>query len=153
MKKAMVSIIILFILTGVLGCQSNQQPVEIVSLRLTGTEAGPNGEINPGGSHVVEMILRNVGREPIDYIRATITISTSVTQPIELTGQVTTEQDEFDANSNVLASNPLMPGESRSGTITISPWISISSDVSYPLHLHVTLQNKTLDYTKQVQIK
>jgi hypothetical protein len=150
MIKAIVFILsIIFILIGIIGCRANQELIEVLSVNLIETMPGPGGIINPGGAHKVEISLKNIGQEPILYLRATLELFIRSTN---ISNEITEEQSAFDALFDIEPSNPLLPGESRSGTCDIPGYIGIQSNILYPLILHATLQNETLDYTKQVQI-
>ena len=144
MRKAMVfsTLILILILIGVTGCQSQNepghqlplswlQPIEVVSV------SGPIPPYNPGGP-TVEITLKNVGEVPVIYLKATLKLERTY---------------EFDF-VNVTPSNPLLPGESSNETRNlIGPGSGISSDTSYPLTINLTLQSGApLVYTKQVQI-
>jgi hypothetical protein len=126
---------VILLLMEATSCQSqsqNQQPIEVTSV------LGPIMPPNPGGP-TVEITLKNVGEEPVTYLKATLKLERAY---------------EF-GFVNVSPSNPLLPGESSNETRNlIGPGSGISSDTSYPLEIRVTLQSgDTLIYTKQVQIK
>jgi len=110
----------------------NQQPIEITSV------FGPVGPVNWGGP-MVEITLKNVGVEPVISLTATLEIDT----PFNIS---------FDFTFNVTPSNPLQPNKSTSSTLTLIGG-GFSSNVSYPLKIHATLQNGAkFVYTKLVQI-
>ncbi len=152
MKKAVIFgyLFLILILMEIVGCQSNQQPVEVLSVNMVGTPPGPGGEINPGGTHIIEITLKNMGQEPVIYLRATLEPSTRST---DTSGKITEEQYTFDADFDINLSNPLLPGESKIGTCDIPGYIAILNNIMYPLKLHITFENRTLDYTKQVELK
>jgi hypothetical protein len=136
MKKIAIfgALILLFVLTGAIGCQSrsqNQQPVEVVSL------LGPIPPYNPGGPNV-KLTLKNTGNEPVTSLKATLKLARDF---------------EFDF-ADVTPSSLLLPGGSVNVTVNlIGPQGSYTNDTSYPLTITLTLKNgNTLTYTKQVQI-
>jgi hypothetical protein len=129
-------LLIMLLLIGAASCQShtspqNQQPVEVTSV------LGPIPPPNPGGP-TVAITLKNVGEEPVTYLKATLELEKAF---------------EFDF-VNITPSRPLLPGESSSETRNlIGPGGGFSNGTSYPLTINVTLQNgDTFFYTKQVQI-
>ncbi len=108
----------------------NQQSVDVISIKQVEPPipAGPT----------VEIILKNVGNLPIFSLIAHLELERTY---------------EFDFD--VADSNPLLPGETISKTMTlIGPGSGISSNSFYSLTINATLQNtSTITYTRQVKIQ
>jgi internalin A len=110
----------------------NQEPIEIVSV------LGPLQPINWAGP-IVEITLKNVGVGPVVSLTATLKVSS-------------VSGISFDFAFNVTPSNSLQPNGITSDTRTLIGG-GFSSDVSYPLKIHATLQNGAeFVYTKLAQI-
>jgi hypothetical protein len=111
----------------------NKEPIEIVSV------LGPVGPINWGGP-AVEIILKNVGVEPVVSLTATLEVSSVSGFPFDFT---------FD---DVTPSHPLQPNRSTSDTSGLIGG-GFASNASYPLTINATLQSgANFVYTKLVQI-
>jgi hypothetical protein len=113
----------------------DQEPIEIVSV------LGPVGPVNPGGPGI-EIILKNVGVEPVISLTATLGVYTAFGTSVDFT---------FD---NVSPSNPLQPNRSTSAELTVIGGGFVTDNVSYPLTINGTLQDgEVFSYTKLVQIE
>jgi hypothetical protein len=108
--------------------QTNQQPVEVVSVQ------GPLEPINPGGPNV-EITLENTSSKPITSINATLKLNRDF-------------MFEFD----VSPSKSLLPGKSISSRLILIGG-GFSTDTSYPLQIEGTFEGGvTFNFIKQVQI-
>jgi hypothetical protein len=111
----------------------NQQPIEVTSV------LGPIGPVNWGGP-IVEITLKNVAVEPVISLTATLEVYTVVGTSVDFT---------FD---DVSPAHPLQPNRSTSAKLCLIGG-GFSSNDSYPLKIHATLQNGAkFVYTKLVQI-
>jgi hypothetical protein len=80
---------------------TSQQPIEVVSV------VGPIPPFNPGGP-VVEITLKNVSSEPVVSLQASLGIT-----------RAGPSNTPFPFNFNVSASNPLLPDNTISTTLTL----------------------------------
>ena len=106
----------------------NSQPIEVISV------SGPLAPINPGGP-IVEIVLKNVGTDPVKSLTATIETGRS-----------------FKFTYDVSAANPLLPGKTTNQKQTLIGG-GFSDTVLYPLTINGTLQSGvSFGYTKQIKI-
>jgi hypothetical protein len=148
MKYIGTALAVLVLALGLLSCGDVTTPtvvpvIRVVSLGLVYSVPAPDEMISPGGAHTVGITLKNTGKETIMYVRATLKVT------IPASGIEKEEKYDFDALIDIRPAHPLLPDETRTGTFSIPGQIAIMSSVPYPVKLHVTLKNETLDYIQQ----
>ena len=140
-RKTLISIIaILSMVSLLLGACSGTatptgQPIQVVSV------SGPLPPINPGGPNV-EVTLKNVSGESVVSLTASLGVS-----------RAGPSNTPFVFNFDVTSSNPLLPSNSISSSLTLIGG-SFADNISYPLNIEGKLQSGgTFAYTEQVQIE
>ena len=114
---------------------TSPQPIEVVSV------LGPIPPFNPGGP-VVEITLKNVSREPVVSLKASLGIT-----------RAGPSNTPFTFNFDVTSSNPLLPDKTIGAQLTLIGG-GFSDNVSYPLILEGKLESRAeYSYTRQVQIE
>ena len=111
---------------------SNQQPIDVVSVRAVGLP-------NPGGP-TIEITLKNVSNEPVVSIKCIL----------QLSGEKTFEYDFF---PNVSTAVPLQPDATTSQTLNLIGPTGYSDEDSYPLTITGEFLNgQTFSYVRQIQV-
>jgi hypothetical protein len=149
-KKVSLILCLLVLALPLVGACSKQstvsnlfEPVEVVSVK------GPIQPINPGGP-AIEIVLKNVGNDPVYFLTATLTVGNSYT------GSWPAPSVNLQFTFGITRSNLLLPGETTSATLTLIGG-AIESGRSYTLYIELGFINELgqalpSNYVKQVQI-